>query len=152
MILERLKPHRTPIVVLTAFAAIGGVFCFDSIPQDPAYHHFADSRAVFGIPNAGDVISNLLYFIMGAIGLAAAAGKQSASRLLWLAFFGGVTLTAFGSAYYHLAPDNHRLVWDRLPVTIAFMSLFSLIILERVDTRAGLFFFPFLLATGLFSV
>lgn len=38
----------------------------------------------------------------------------------------------FGSGYYHLSPDNHTLVWDRLPMTIAFMALFSLLLHERV--------------------
>ena len=32
----------------------------------------------------------------------------------WACFYGGVTATAFGSAYYHLKPDDARLVWDRL--------------------------------------
>jgi hypothetical protein len=25
---------------------------------------------------------------------------------------------AFGSTYYHLKPDNHRVIWDTLPVSI----------------------------------
>ena len=29
-------------------------------------------------------------------------------------FFAGILLTAFGSSFYHLAPDNERLFWDRL--------------------------------------
>lgn len=35
----------------------------------------------------------------------------------WAIFFFGVTATAFGSAYYHLRPNDSRLVWDRLPVS-----------------------------------
>jgi hypothetical protein len=36
--------------------------------------------------------------------------------------FAGVTLSSLGSSYFHLAPDNARLMWDRLPMTIAFIS------------------------------
>jgi hypothetical protein len=35
----------------------------------------------------------------------------------WSIFFVGITATAFGSAYYHLKPNDARLVWDRLPVS-----------------------------------
>jgi len=33
----------------------------------------------------------------------------------WL-FLIGLLLTAFGSSFYHLAPNNARLIWDRLPI------------------------------------
>lgn len=36
----------------------------------------------------------------------------------WAAFFVGITATSFGSAYYHLNPNDARLVWDRLPVCL----------------------------------
>lgn len=35
----------------------------------------------------------------------------------WTCFFVGVAAVAFGSGYYHLKPDDDRLVWDRLPVS-----------------------------------
>jgi hypothetical protein len=47
-------------------------------------------------------------------------------------------LTAVGSGYYHLAPDNESLFWDRLPMTIAFMGLVSSQIVDRINIRAGL--------------
>ena len=53
--------------------------------------------------------------------------RDRASRIL----FFGVFCTSLGSAYYHLAPDNARLFWDRLPMTIAFMSLFAIAINRR---------------------
>jgi hypothetical protein len=46
-------------------------------------------------------------------------------------------LTAAGSAYYHLAPDDARLFWDRLPMTLIFMSLLAATIGERIGARAG---------------
>jgi hypothetical protein len=62
--------------------------------------------------------------------------------------FCGLILTAAGSAYYHLAPDNARLVWDRLPMTMVFMSLVAAIVMERIDLRAGLVLLPILLLVG----
>ena len=44
-------------------------------------------------------------------------------------------LVSFGSAYYHYAPSNETLLWDRLPMTVAFMALFSMLLEERVTQR-----------------
>ena len=43
---------------------------------------------------------------------------------------------AICSSYYHLAPDNARLVWDRLPMTVGFMGLLAAMMLERSRLRA----------------
>jgi hypothetical protein len=67
-------------------------------------------------------------------------------------FFVGVLLTAAGSAYYHLAPDNQRLFWDRLPMTIAFMALIAAQVADRISVRMGLVLLIPLLAVGLASV
>jgi hypothetical protein len=34
-------------------------------------------------------------------------------------------LTALGSSYYHWAPDNQRLVWDRIPIALACAGLLA---------------------------
>lgn len=47
-------------------------------------------------------------------------------------FFLGVLLTAFGSTYYHWAPDDARLLWDRLPMARGFMELLAAVLSERV--------------------
>ena len=70
-------------------------------------------------------------------------------RWPYLIVFAGLLLTAFGSSYYHLRPGNARLVWDRLPMTIVFMSLVSAIIAERISPRTGLWLLPVLLVIGL---
>ena len=57
----------------------------------------------------------------------------------------------FGSGYYHLAPDNDRLLWDRLAMMLAFMAWFAAILSERVSPRAGLRLLPLLAAAGLGS-
>lgn len=95
------------------------------IQQDQLYHAFADHRTLLGIPNFWNVVSNLPFAMVGLMGLR--AFRDLPSRLLFL----GVCLVAFGSAYYHLAPDDARLVWDRLPMTVAFMALLAIVIRVR---------------------
>ncbi|PYU18912.1 MAG: hypothetical protein DMG30_26090 [Acidobacteria bacterium] len=72
--------------------------------------------------------------------------------MAYAVFFLGVALTSIGSAYYHWAPDNGRLVWDRLPMSIAFMSLLAAIITERITVNAGLRSLLPLMALGIASV
>ncbi len=150
------RPARLGILFAVAAACLIGAFIVSPIAQDPAYHDFADKRGWLGIPNFGDVMGNLAFAIIGVWGIIATfqkrAGLSAADFKLWLLLFIGVFLVALGSGYYHLAPDNHTLVWDRLPMTIAFMSLFSIVIRERVSETWGVRLFPFFLAAGLFSV
>ncbi|KAK9096061.1 hypothetical protein Sjap_021558 [Stephania japonica] len=114
-----------------------------SIPQSQEYHNFADHRNFFGIPNASNVISNFPFFIVGVTGLILCYYgnyfKLSLDGELWgwTCFFIGVAAVAFGSSYYHLKPNDARLVWDRLPMTIAFTSIIAIFIIERVDERKG---------------
>lgn len=129
------------------------------IPQPAAYHNFADHRDWLGIPNFGDVASNAGFAIVGICGLYAMLRRPARicfldAREKWPYFiiFLGLLLTAAGSSYYHLAPDNARLLWDRLPMTIVFMSLVAALIAERISVSAGLTLLPFLLAVGVESV
>jgi len=129
------------------------------VPQPQSYHDFADQRAWLGIPNFGDVASNLLFALSGAWGLIFLFGQRGLELFIdprerWAYFFVflGLFLTAFGSAYYHLAPDNARLVWDRLPMTLAFIGLVSAMISERVSVPAGFYLLPLLLLIGAGSV
>jgi hypothetical protein len=63
-----------------------------------------------------------------------------------------VTLTGLGSGYYHLAPNNETLFWDRLPMTIAFMGLVCSQIVDRMSIRAGLALLVPMLMVGAASV
>lgn len=103
------------------------------IPQDPAYHAFADTRRILSIPNFWNVVSNLPFLFVGLWGLwtvTRMAGQHAEARVIFGVFFLGVALTAFGSAYYHLVPANQALVWDRLPMTIAIAGIFAIAISE----------------------
>jgi hypothetical protein len=131
-------------------------------PQPLSYHQFADQRGWLGIANFGDVASNLAFAVFGMWGLwflARLSPTETAERFVdlrerwfYLAVFFGMLLTAAGSSYYHLAADNDRLVWDRLPMTVVFMSLVAAMIAERISVRVALWLWPALLAVGIFSV
>ncbi len=130
------------------------------VPQPASYHQFADQRLWLGIPNFGNVVSNLAFAIVGFWGLwflfnphnIEQAFIDPRERRPYVAAFFGLLLTALGSAYYHLAPSNGRLVWDRLPMTIVFGSLIALVIVERISLEAGLKLLPFLVAIAAGSV
>jgi hypothetical protein len=49
-------------------------------------------------------------------------------------FFGALVLTAFGSSWYHLAPDNARLVFDRLPIALACAGLLAAVWRETLGS------------------
>jgi hypothetical protein len=122
------------------------------VAQDPAYHQFADTRPLLGIPNSLNVLSNLPFAIVGLAGLAAVARMGGWERWPYAALFAGVALTSIGSAYYHLAPDNWTLVWDRLPMTVGFMGLLTAVLAERLSSRVARRLFVPLLAFGVVSV
>src|SRR6185369_5256246 len=55
----------------------------------------------------------------------------------YLLFLASLVLTAIGSAYYHWAPDNARLVWDRLPIALACAGLLSAVWAETRPRPGG---------------
>lgn len=137
--------------------AIGAYLALPPIAQKVGYHAFHDGRALFGITNAANVLSNIPFTLVGLLGLRFLAGPSEPAvapdlRPAYLALFLGLTLTGVGSAYYHWAPDNRTLVWDRLPMVIAFMGLFAAMIGERIDLGLGRRMLIPLIALGLFSV
>jgi hypothetical protein len=151
-------------ILLPISAAVAAIVTLSlpKIPQPLSYHNFADHRAWLGIPNFGDVASNLPFTFAGLWGLGFIGTLKppqygghfasSAERWPYVGVFFGLVLTAFGSAFYHLAPNNDRLLWDRLPMTIVFTSMVAAVIVERISVRAGMWLWPFLIAIGVGSV
>lgn len=130
--------------------------CFvPPIAQDPTYHDFKDSLPYFGIPNYRDVISNLGFFLVGlagVIGVSKFRLLDPRERVMWGIHFAAHLMTGLGSAYYHAAPSDARLVWDRLPLTAVIMSLVAIVIAERISIRAGWRLLGPLLAAGFLSI
>ncbi len=125
------------------------------IAQDPAYHQMADQRTILGIPNFANAMSNLAFLVVGLIGLRATAQIRFThpwERRPWLVLFAGTVLTALGSTWYHLAPDDTRLFWDRLPMTLGFMGLLTATLAERISLDTGRRWFAPLLILGVASV
>ncbi len=125
---------------ITGLAVAGAFLLAPPIPQDTAYHGFADGRASLGIPNFGDVMSNLPFTIVGIAGLGAlwrgwfgVPSMGEGDPLPFVYFFIGVAAVGPGSAWYHLDPNNSTLFWDRLPMTAAFMALVAAVLSDRIS-------------------
>lgn len=148
------RKRLVPLVAL-ALVAIAWALASPPIAQDPAYHRFADERTILGIPNFWNVVSNLPFALVGLYGLhACRVGRfgRAEDRWPWVVVAIGSVFVGLGSAYYHLAPSDPTLFWDRLPMTLAFMGLFSVAIVERIAHRAGLFLLLPFVVLGALSV
>ena len=147
---------RTTLLSLVTLVIVIAIALLDAIPQDPNYHVFADQRGFGGFPNVLNVMSNLPFLVFGFLGWRAVQRNNSMvtaeTRPAWLIFFFGIALTAFGSSYFHWQPNNESLVWDRLPMTIGFMSLVSIIISEYFSPLLGKKLLIPLLVVGIGSV
>ena len=123
------------------------------IPQDRGYHVFADSRTCLGLPNFGNVASNLLFLLVGAAGtLWCWRSPAVGARRSWMIFFLGVALVFFGSGYYHRVPNDDSLVWDRLPMTVAFMGLLAALLSEHLSERIEIPLLVTAIVVGIASV
>lgn len=145
------------LVFLIAIIGIAGVMMLEPISQDINYHLFIDNRTILSIPNFWNIVSNMPFLLVGVYGLISLIKQPNYKILLeirsaYIVFFSGITLVALGSTYYHFSPSNTSLIYDRLPMTIAFMALFSIVIAEFISTRlAKIIFWP-LIFVGAFSV
>ena len=145
------------IIVALGAAALVGVLFVPPIAQSLDYHRFADTGACLGIPNFWNVVSNAPFLAVGVLGVvevrtARYRGGLQSLRLAYGVFFAGVAAVSFGSGYYHWAPSNDTLAWDRLPMAIAFMAFLSIVIAEHFDERVGrALLWPFV-AIGVASV
>jgi hypothetical protein len=140
---------------LLAIVAIGSVALMLASPpivQPLQYHEFADGRAFFGIPNFWNVVSNVLFLLVGVAGLRFCVAHELRSRPAWIALFAGVALVAAGSGYYHWDPRDAALVWDRLFITVAFMGLLVALIGEHLSARLAQVLLVPMLLVGLAGV
>jgi hypothetical protein len=140
---------RGPVLLLAGLglASAAVLAAMPPITQDPHYHAFADTRSLLGVPNFWNVVSNLPFMAVGAAGLVRFRREPTLAVL-----FCGILLTGFGSWYYHLAPDDGPLVFDRLPMTIGFMALLAAALGERFGKTAGDVALGPLLAVGAASL
>jgi hypothetical protein len=153
---------RTRVLLVLGLGLLAGAATLAAprLAQPQWYHDFADQRPLLGIPHALNVLSNLPFVLVGVLGLGFVLGpaarcrlrdlgagctgreaggsfREPAERWPWALFFTFIALTGLGSAYYHADPTDARLVWDRLPLAVAFMAFFAILIGERTTVRAG---------------
>ena len=144
-------PIRThPLAFLFGLAAVSLLALFllvPPIPQSQIYHGFADRRTLLGVPNFWNVVSNLPFVFVGALGLRYLRRDVSAG-----VFFLGVLLTGFSSSYYHWNPNDAGLFWDRLPMSVAFMAILANVVEERIDAKVGKALLWPLVALGIASL
>ena len=139
----RQNLSRAEAGLLLGMAALLALALFGPVlPASAHQHTLADQRALWGIPCALDVLSNLPFAIAGLWGLVAlrrvAPGMLDApSRALATLFFAGLVCTAAGSALYHWQPQDAGLLWDRLGMVLPFAGLLGLAGASRVSARAG---------------
>ena len=123
------------------------------IHQDLAYHQFADTRILLGVPNFHNVISNLPFVLVGLAGIGVCLRqKNDETKIAWLLFFTGIGFVGLGSIYYHLNPNSQTLLWDRLPMAMGFMALFAALLGELIAPKITRYLLLPMVVTGLASV
>lgn len=142
-----IHPWSIPLV-LSALVLLTALL--PALPQPQGYHRFADNREMLGLPNGLNVISNLSFLLTGALGLVVLRIRPPGnrqSRQAYGLFFLALVSVGAGSAWYHLAPDNARLLWDRLPITASLAALLGAVLAETGLARRWTL--PSLVALGL---
>jgi len=124
------------LVVVAPLLAL--IVAVPPIGQDPRYDRFADQRTLCGLPNTLNVLSNAPLLVVGLLGLRQVRRRPFLGpRAAWATHFAGTALVCFGSMYFHWAPDDPSLVWDRLPMTGAFMGFFVTLLTEHVGRHVA---------------
>ena len=121
------------------------------------------------IPNFGDVVSNLVILAGGLWGVIRTniikeeyyngadfedmdPTRQWQLTICLPILFYSTILISFGSTYYHWSPTDQSLVWDRLPMTLAFVSIFCFMLEEYTSIGVGIVLLFPLMGIGVFSI
>ncbi len=133
------RRRRIHLLIGVTAAGVIAAAVWPPIPQDPAYHEFADRRALAHVPYGLNVLSNVGFLLAGAWAFIRTARSPLVGweRGAGWIFAIGLVLTGLGSAWYHWAPSNATLVWDRLPLSALFPTVLAVTIGDRVSRAAG---------------
>ncbi len=146
------KQYTAIVLAAITFFAFIVVFVFiNPIQQDESYHHFADSISIIHIHNFWNVISNIGFVFTGLYGFTILKKYQITTAINYV-LFAGIMLTGIGSAYYHFAPNNTTLVWDRLPMTIVFTTFFAQLYSWYISSKTAMIIWISSLVLGIVSV
>lgn len=144
---DRIRNHPIAFLLGLMAVSLAVLLLLPPIAQDQDYHDFADQRVLLGIPNFWNVTSNLPFVAVGAAGLWRLRSNPTTCVL-----FSAILLIGVGSFYYHWRPNDDTLLWDRLPMAIAFMTILTALIEERVSAKVGAMLLGPLVAVGIFSL
>ena len=129
------------------------------LAQCQDYHHFSDTRVLWGVPNALDTMSNIPFILAGAAGMVLMwigrlPAPTSALGAMSLLTFAGLMATGIGSAWYHVQvpPNDAGLAVDRYGMVIAFAGILGLAAADKVSERAGWCMGWLVLVAGPFAV
>ncbi len=140
---NRGRYWRYALIGAIVFGSLGVMLLQSPIGQDQNYHAFADGRPLLGVPNFGDVASNLAFLIVGLAGLWLCLKKDLGPlRNAWFVMFAGIALVGIASSYYHWMPNDQTLVWDRMSLTVGFMGLFIALLGEYIGERLRILLIP----------
>ena len=149
-VLDSKRSSTSRVTVLAVCALLApwlAAWLLPSFAQPQSFHDYANQRTWIGLPYAADVLSNLPFLAVGALGLhfvwrgwrAKNPDAFSNQRAAWpyALLFAGVVLTAFGSAWYHAQPNDTTLLWDRLPMAFGFAGLVAGTLTDRDAQRTS---------------
>jgi hypothetical protein len=137
------------VAALTVVLAIAS-YWFLPHADFPDYGKFADDA----VSTSRNVVSNAGLLLVGAIGTWWSMRYRGDDRAAALTLFGGLIATAFGSAYFHATPllngqlNRWTLLWDRMPMTVAFAGMLALVLRDRVFHRPNRIALPVLAGIG----
>jgi hypothetical protein len=92
-----IPAQKLGLFTAVTLVTLAAVFLAPPIAQPLSFHHFADDRSLWGIPNFWNVSSNVPFVLIGIYGfwLAATVPVSWAIRSIYLVLFTGVILTGF---------------------------------------------------------
>ena len=131
---------RAEALLLAAWGLLAAVALLGPPLAQPAHlFEYADQRTLWGVPHALDVLSNLPFAFAGLAGLwwLREADLPKAQAATGALFCAGLLATFAGSSYFHLAPTDVGLAFDRLGMAFTFAGLLGLLAATTITARAG---------------
>ncbi|KKD00545.1 ceramidase domain-containing protein [Photobacterium halotolerans] len=140
------EQRKAGLLIGSALLLILVVLYWSPIIQPANFYDYADTRPCFGVNNFINVITNLPFALVGFLGirlLSQIPAKQAAQVIepeissAYFLFFQALLATSLGSAFYHLSPDPFGLMLDRIPISLAFINLYCIVLSEYLSPRLG---------------
>lgn len=100
------KQLKVWVLAGVAVVTAGVVICLRPVPQDRAYHRFADDRSWLGVPNFWNVMGNVCFLLVGVWGwmeLSQRGGWTGGGIIYGVLFRGILPDSAYLSPHYTAA-------------------------------------------------